>query len=172
MKVKNNMPKLSLSLAFFVITALLGISHLLSQEPVPPKYDAHSSHRKSMSHSASADGPQTIVNVLRQDKYADDIDGEKTTATMVEVVLDPLAGSPPHRHPGPVSGYVLEGTFEFQVEGGKLLMLKAGDHFFEPKMILHKVSRNPDMISKTRVLAMIVHLSNADSIIILEPTKK
>ena len=117
------MPKVSLSFAFFVIAASLGISPLLSQEPVPPKYDSHSSHRKSMSHSASADGPQTIVNVLRQDKYADDIDGEKTTATMVEVVLDPLAGSPPHRHPGPVSGYVLEGTFEFQVEGGKLFTL-------------------------------------------------
>ena len=166
------MPKVSLALAFFVIAASLGISPLLSQEPVPPKHDLPSSHPKSMSHSASKDGPQTKVNVLRQDKYADDIDGEQTTATMVEVVLDPLAGSPPHRHPGPVSGYVLEGTFEFQVEGGELLTLKAGDHFFEPKMILHKVSRNPDTKSKTRVLATIVHPSNAESIMILEPTKK
>ena len=73
--------------------------------------------------------PQVNVSVLRQDEYGIDVDGEKTTATMLEVVLDPLAGSPPHRHPGPVNGYVIEGTFEFQIEGGPLQTLKAGDTF-------------------------------------------
>lgn len=165
------MSRSSLNIAFLVIAAPWGVSTLPGQDTLPPKHGSHTTHSKSMSHSASTDGPQVVVNVLRQDKYVDDTDGEKTTATMVEVVLDPLAGSPAHRHPGPVSGYVLEGTFEFQVEGGELLTLKAGDHFFEPKMILHKVGRNPDSKKRTRVLATIVHPSDAESIMIIEPSK-
>lgn len=165
------MSKISLVIVLLAIVASTGVSKLLSQEAKSTKQDSIATHGKTMSHGTSTNGPQVNVKVLRQDKYADEIDGEKTTATMVEVVLDPLAGSPPHRHPGPVSGYVLEGTFEFQIEGGELLTLKAGDHFFEPKMILHKVSRNPDMKSKARVLATIVHPSKAESIMILEPTK-
>ncbi|WP_419190030.1 redoxin domain-containing protein [Stieleria marina] len=109
------------------------------------------------------------VKVLRQDEYEAKVDGEKTTATMLEVILDPLAGSPPHRHPGPLCGYVIEGTFEFQVEGGPLRTLKAGDAFYEPKMILHQVGRNPDNKTRTRVLATIVHPSDAESLVILEP---
>lgn len=116
--------------------------------------------------------PQVNVNVLRQDEYEAKVDGEKTTATMLEVVLDPLAGSPPHRHPGPLCGYVIEGTFEFQVEGGPLRTMKAGDAFYEPKMILHKVGRNPDNKMRTRVLATIVHPSDAESLVILEPQNK
>lgn len=113
--------------------------------------------------------PQVNVNVLRQDKYKGKLDGVETTATMLEVILDPLAGSPPHRHPGPLSGFVIEGTFEFQVEGGPIQTLKAGDAFFEPKMILHKVGRNPDKEKRTRVLATIVHPSDAKSLVIMEP---
>ena len=115
-------------------------------------------------------GPQVKVRILRQDEYEGKLDDEKTTATMVEVTLDPLAGSPPHRHPGPLSGYVIEGTFEFQVEGGPVRTLKAGESFFEPKMILHKLGRNPDKQNRTRVLATIVHPSDAESIVIVEPS--
>lgn len=123
---------------------------------------------KRMSHSTSKEGPQVTINMLRADQLADRINGDSVTATLVEVILDPLAGSPPHRHPGPVIGYVLEGTFEFQVEGGPVQTLKAGDSFFESKMILHKLGRNPDAKERTRVLATIVHPSDAKSIMILE----
>ena len=155
--------------AFVLTSVSLLAGFVIAQEGlknIKPKVDGHGA---SMSHGSSTDGPQTVVNVLRQDPYADNIDGEKTTATLVEVVLDPLAASPPHRHPGPVTGYILEGTFEFQVEGGKVLTLKAGDSFFESKMILHKVGRNPDKVHRTRVLAIIVHPSSAKSIMIMEP---
>ncbi len=148
----------------------LGTAQCFAQEDEPAEHGGN--HSAMMKHNVSADGPQVKVNVLRQDKYGDDVDGQKTTATMVEVVLDPLAGSPPHRHPGPVSGYVLEGTFEFQVEGSPVRLLKAGDSFFEPKMILHKVGRNPDKAARTRVLATIVHPSDAASIMIMEPVDR
>ena len=113
--------------------------------------------------------PGVAVRVLRSDEL-DGLDGKTPrTATMLEVTLDPLAGSPPHRHPGPISGYVLEGSFEFQVEGGPKRILKAGDTFFEPEMILHLVGRNPDAGKRTRVLATMIHPTGAKQLVIPEP---
>ena len=37
-----------------------------------------------------------------------------------------------HLHPGPVFGYIVEGTITFQIEGRPVTVLKAGDAFFEP----------------------------------------
>lgn len=112
--------------------------------------------------------PQVSVEILSQDKYEGKMDGKETTVTVVELTLDPLAGGTPHRHPGPVNGYILEGTYEFQVEGGPVRTLKAGDTFFEPAMILHKVSRNPDKVKRARVLATMVHPSDVESLTIRE----
>ena len=113
--------------------------------------------------------PGVAVRVLRSDEL-DGLDGKPPrTATMLEVTLDPRAGSPPHRHPGPISGYVLEGSFEFQVEGGPKRVLKAGDTFFEPEMILHLVGRNPDAGKRTRVLATMIHPTGAKQLVIPEP---
>ena len=113
--------------------------------------------------------PGVAVRVLRSDELKG-LDGKTPrTATMLEVTLDPLAGSPPHRHPGPISGYVLEGSFEFQVEGKPKRVLKAGDTFFEPEMILHLVGRNPDAEKRTRVLATMVHPTGAKNLVIPEP---
>ncbi len=47
--------------------------------------------------------------------------------------------------------------------------IKAGDNFFEPAMILHEVSRNPDKEKRTRVLATMVHPSDVKSLTIREP---
>jgi len=41
-------------------------------------------------------------------------------------------GSPPHRHPGPAFGYVLEGEMLFELEGAPPRILRAGDAFWEP----------------------------------------
>jgi len=42
------------------------------------------------------------------------------------------AGLPPHRHSGPVFGYVLEGEIIFEVEGEPERVIKSGDAFWEP----------------------------------------
>jgi len=42
------------------------------------------------------------------------------------------AGLPPHRHSGPVFGYVLEGEIIFEVEGEPERVMKSGDAFWEP----------------------------------------
>ena len=158
---------LTASLALALTGLILFHSNIFSDEP--PRTDHGNG---TMTHSMSKEGPQVTVKVLRADEYAEKLGGTKSIATMVEVTIDPLGGSPPHRHPGPVSGYVLEGTFEFQVEGGPVIILKAGDTFFEPTMILHKRGHNPDKQKRTRVLATIVHPANSESIMIMEPEHK
>lgn len=49
-----------------------------------------------------------------------------------EIIFKPLQETGLHLHPCPVVGYIAEGTCKFQVQGGPLQILKAGDAFFEP----------------------------------------
>jgi len=54
-------------------------------------------------------------------------------ARTVRVTLAPGdPGAPPHRHPGPVFGYVTEGEILFELEGQPPRVLKAGEAVFEP----------------------------------------
>lgn len=41
-------------------------------------------------------------------------------------------GIAPHRHSGPVFGYMVEGEMLFELEGGAPYRIKAGEGFFEP----------------------------------------
>jgi quercetin dioxygenase-like cupin family protein len=41
-------------------------------------------------------------------------------------------GLAPHRHSGPVLGYMLEGEILFELEGGAPYPIKAGEAFWEP----------------------------------------
>jgi quercetin dioxygenase-like cupin family protein len=52
------------------------------------------------------------------------------TATIELPPGDP--GSPPHRHSGPVFGYMLEGEMLFELEGEPPRVIKAGEAFWEP----------------------------------------
>lgn len=50
----------------------------------------------------------------------------------VTVELEPgSAGSPPHRHSGPVFGYVIEGGLIFELEGEPERVITAGEAFWE-----------------------------------------
>lgn len=60
-------------------------------------------------------GPSVTVKTLGSENVAEKVDGKDATATTLEVTIEPGGGSPPHRHPGPVFGYVLEGEFETQL---------------------------------------------------------
>ncbi|MEU5712226.1 MULTISPECIES: cupin domain-containing protein [Streptomyces] len=54
-------------------------------------------------------------------------------ARTIRVTLAPGdPGAPPHRHPGPVFGYVTQGEILFELEGQPPRVLKAGDALFEP----------------------------------------
>jgi quercetin dioxygenase-like cupin family protein len=55
---------------------------------------------------------------------------EVMTATVELPPGDP--GTPPHRHSGPVFGYMLEGEMMFELEGERERVIRAGEAFWEP----------------------------------------
>jgi quercetin dioxygenase-like cupin family protein len=55
----------------------------------------------------------------------------------VRTELDPGAAAPKHTHPGEEIIYVLEGAWEYQVEGQPPKTLKAGDVLFIPAGAVH-----------------------------------
>src|SRR3954447_13270343 len=64
------------------------------------------------------------VKVLSAVDVAEKIDGKKAKSTTVEVSLGPGEASAPHRHPGPVFGYVIEGEYEWAIDDNKAKVLK------------------------------------------------
>jgi quercetin dioxygenase-like cupin family protein len=110
------------------------------------------------------------VTTLSEKDIAEKLDGKKTKATTVEVTLEPGQASAPHRHPGPVFGYVIEGEYEWAIDDQAAKTLKAGDTFYEPTGCLHRVSKNPGK-SKTRVLAVVLHPHDIKPISTPEPKK-
>src|SRR6188508_2723305 len=101
------------------------------------------------------------VKVLSVADVVEKIDGKKVKATTVEVTLGPGQASAPHRHPGPVFGYVIEGEYEWAIDDQPARVLKEGETFYEPTGCLHRVSKNPSAKGKTRVLAVVVHPRDA-----------
>ena len=99
------------------------------------------------------------------------LDGKEAKATVVEVTLEPGQAGEPHRHPGPVIGYVLEGEYELGIDDHPSKVFKAGETFYEPTGCLHRVSKNPGDRGNTRVLAVVLHPRDARQITIPEPKK-
>jgi quercetin dioxygenase-like cupin family protein len=120
-------------------------------------------------HDEPDKGKPSVV-VLSEKDIAEKLDGKKAKATTVEVTLEPGQASMPHRHPGPVFGYVIEGEYEWAIDDQPAKLLKAGGTFYEPTGCVHRVSKNPGK-SRTRVLAVILHPHDAKQIAIPE-TKK
>ncbi|MGH8992097.1 MAG: cupin domain-containing protein, partial [Acidimicrobiia bacterium] len=51
----------------------------------------------------------------------------------VRVEIEPHnPGIPPHRHAGPVYGYMLEGEMIFELEGDPAPIVRPGETFWEP----------------------------------------
>lgn len=125
---------------------------------------------------APADAPvgatRAKVTTISAQDIVEKFDGKDAKVTTVEVTIEPGQSSPPHRHPGPVFGYVLEGDYEWAINDQPVKALKAGDTFYEPTMCLHRVSRNPSDKSKTRLLAVMLHPPDAKQLVIPEPAKK
>src|SRR3954453_17907482 len=111
------------------------------------------------------------VKVVSARDVKEKLDGKETKVTVVEVTLKPGQAGKPHRHPGPVFGYVLEGEYEWAIDDNPAKTLKVGDTFYEPTGCLHRVSRNPGKKGKTRVLAVVLHPRDARQITIPEPKK-
>jgi quercetin dioxygenase-like cupin family protein len=109
------------------------------------------------------------VKVISATDIAEKLDGKDVKVSMIEVTLEPGQSSLPHRHPGPVFGYILEGEYQWAINDQPVKQLKAGDTFYEPAMSLHRVSRNSSEKAKARLLAVMVHPRDAKQLSIPEP---
>ena len=85
----------------------------------------------------------TRVTRLSRREIAEKLDGKDTTVTVEELVIEPGGRVAPHRHAGPVFGYVLEGEYEHALGDDPVTTYKAGDTFYEPSGCVHRVTRNP-----------------------------
>jgi quercetin dioxygenase-like cupin family protein len=63
------------------------------------------------------------------------VPGREVIQTIVE--LEPGTTAPRHSHPGEEIIYVLEGTWEYTLEGKPPVVLKAGEVLFIPAGVIH-----------------------------------
>jgi len=111
------------------------------------------------------------VTQLSQRDIIEKLDGKASSATVLEVAFESGQKDTPHRHAGPVFGYVLEGEYEHAINDEPVKTYKTGDTFYEPSGCVHRVARNPSKTAKTRLLAVILHPRDARQITIAEPNK-
>ena len=83
---------------------------------------------------ASAQQP----GVKRTELQRHDLSTPGREVIQVRVAVDPGVALPAHSHHGEEMVYVLEGTWEFQLEGQSVQRLKAGDVAFVPAGVKHQ----------------------------------
>jgi quercetin dioxygenase-like cupin family protein len=84
-----------------------------------------------------------------------DLPGREVRMSLLD--REPGSSSPAHRHPGHHTfGYVIEGTYEFAIDGQPPRLLKAGDTFYEPPSAIHSTSRNPSTDQRLKILVFMV----------------
>jgi quercetin dioxygenase-like cupin family protein len=116
-------------------------------------------------HAEAAKHKVVLEQLLREK-----LDGKQSKVTVWELERAPGAASAPHRHPGPVLGYVLEGELEVALDDGPVKTYKAGQMWYEPARVLHRVSRNPSKTKPVRFLAIM--FSDKDQKHLVLPEKK
>ena len=99
--------------------------------------------------SPSANGIK-VTKILQQTLP----DGKEVS--IVTVLFPPGVEEEPHRHPGPVFGYVLEGALTTQVEPGRVVTYEQGQAWYEPPMHVHRVARSASKIHPAKILALLI----------------
>jgi quercetin dioxygenase-like cupin family protein len=84
------------------------------------------------------------------------LDGSHLKVTIVEVTYGAGESSPPHTHPCPVIGYVVDGVLRTQVKGEKEHIYQAGESFYEAPNGIHQVSANASQTAPVKFLAYFV----------------
>ncbi len=77
---------------------------------------------------------------------------------VLTVDLAPGGYTDPHRHPGPLFAYVLEGSVQSEVDPDQKdpQTYSKGQMWYEPPMHLHRVSRNPSSTEPARILVYMI----------------
>jgi quercetin dioxygenase-like cupin family protein len=80
------------------------------------------------------------------------------------------AGLAPHRHSGPVFGYMLEGRMLFEIEGEAPREIAAGEAFWEPGGdVVHYQAANLEPERWSRFIAVCICAPGVDMITMLDP---
>lgn len=96
------------------------------------------------------------IKPLLEQELKEKLDGKQGKIVVLELESAPQNASRPHRHPGPVIGYVLDGELEVAVDDGPVKLYKKGEVWFEPARALHRVNRNPSKTKPARFLAFML----------------
>ena len=112
------------------------------------------------------------VTQLSQRDIIEKLDGKSASVTVSEVTFKPGQKDSPHRHTGPVFGYVLEGEYEHAIDDEPVKIYKTGETFYEPSGCVHRVARNPSGKTRTRLLAVILHPRDAKEVTVPEKGKE
>jgi len=115
-------------------------------------------------------GSVKVTHVSQQD-IIEKLDGKDAGATVKEVTFEAGQEDSPHRHAGPVFGYVLEGEYEHAIDDEPVRIFKAGETFYEPSGCVHRVARNPSGKNRTRLLAVILHARDDKEVTVPEKSK-
>ena len=84
-----------------------------------------------------------------------DLPGREVRISLLD--RPPGSASGKHRHPGNHTfGYIIEGAYEFAINGEPGRILKAGETFYEPPGVVHSTSRNPSPDMRARILVFMV----------------
>jgi len=106
---------------------------------------------------ADAQGAQTSPSaappVFKHDLPRLMLDDWEVTVSHVD--YPPGRVGSPHRHPGFVLAYVLEGNIVTKISGSEERVYKKGEMFFEAPGSTHEVSKNASSTEPARLLALI-----------------
>ncbi|EKZ95483.1 MULTISPECIES: cupin domain-containing protein [Cupriavidus] len=101
--------------------------------------------RPALAHEA---GHETTTPVMKQDIP----EAKGRHVFMITVAYEPGQASEPHRHPGSIFAYVLDGEVESQLDGQPARVYKAGEAWYEPPGAKHLVSRNASSTKPAKLL--------------------
>ena len=115
-----------------------------------------------------ADGSPTY-HMLDHVEMPFDLGRPDVMSVMIE--LEPgSAGSPPHRHTGPVFGYLIEGELLFELEGDPERVITAGEAFWEPGGdVVHWQAANNLADRPTKFLAVMLCRPGQEMLVYLTP---
>lgn len=122
-----------------VLAAFAGLAQ--AQEVKPQAAAGHESHSNE----------NWKKGIQRTDLVSEDLDVPGHEVIQARVDIAPGVSSPKHSHPGVEVAYVLEGTFEYQLEGQPPVTLKAGESLYIPAGTPHVATNHGE--SKASELA-------------------
>ncbi|HVA39312.1 MAG TPA: cupin domain-containing protein [Candidatus Binataceae bacterium] len=106
----------------------------------------------------------TVRPILQHD--LPDVPGKQVSMVIVE--FEPGAASSPHRHPGSVVVYVLEGSVVSEVDPDKPVTYHVGQTWYELPMHTHRIARNASKSRPAKILAVLI--SEKGQELVLPPT--